>query len=358
MASFDGSTAQRIARYAFIAALLGLGAWMLRGFIPALCWAVVLAIATSSLYERWRSRFRGAHRDLWAAATFTTIVAVVLLVPLVYGAVLAVHEALALSRSFLESARNGPPELPRWLQNLPGAGDWIQALWVDAFGRADAANSALTQARPEALEWTRAVGSQLARRAVTLAFTLIALFFVYANRDQLQSDVPRVSRRLFGPTVERLLNRAVEAIRAAVDGIVLVAVAEGAIMCAVYAAAGAPHPILFGAITGIFAMVPFAAPLVFGVIAVLRLVDGAVGAAIGILVAGTIVLFVADHFVRPVIIGGAARLPFLWVLLGILGGIESFGLIGIFLGPALMAALVSVWRSWVRELPAAEERSP
>ena len=57
-------------------------------------------------------------------------------------------------------------------------------------------------------------------------------------------------------------------------------------------------------------------------------------------------LFVADHFVRPVIIGEGAKLPFLWVLLGILGGVESFGLVGIFLGPALMAALVSIWRNW------------
>jgi len=70
---------------------------------------------------------------------------------------------------------------------------------------------------------------------------------------------------------------------------------------------------------------------------------------VGVFVAGSVVLFVADHFVRPVIIGEGAKLPFLWVLLGILGGVESFGLVGLFLGPALMAALVSVWRGWVGE---------
>ena len=64
------------------------------------------------------------------------------------------------------------------------------------------------------------------------------------------------------------------------------------------------------------------------------------GAAIGVAISGGVVLFVADHFVRPVIIGEGAKLPFLWVLLGILGGVESFGLVGIFLGPALMAVLV------------------
>jgi len=120
-------------------------------------------------------------------------------------------------------------------------------------------------------------------------------------------------------------------------------------MCAVYAIAGTPHPILFGALTGIFAMIPFAAPVAFVAIGLLMFTQGAVGAAVGIIIAGSVVLFIADHFVRPAIIGGGARLPFLWVLLGILGGIESFGLVGIFLGPALMAALVSLWRSWVHE---------
>jgi predicted PurR-regulated permease PerM len=59
-----------------------------------------------------------------------------------------------------------------------------------------------------------------------------------------------------------------------------------------------------------------------------------------------VVVFVADHFVRPFLIGGAAQLPFLWVLLGILGGIETFGLLGLFLGPVVMAALISLWRDW------------
>jgi predicted PurR-regulated permease PerM len=91
--------------------------------------------------------------------------------------------------------------------------------------------------------------------------------------------------------------------------------------------------------------------VVFGAVALVLGSQGSVGAAIGVLIAGSVVLFVADHFVRPVIIGEGAKLPFLWVLLGILGGIESFGLVGIFLGPALMAALVSLWRSWVTENP-------
>jgi predicted PurR-regulated permease PerM len=73
---------------------------------------------------------------------------------------------------------------------------------------------------------------------------------------------------------------------------------------------------------------------------------GQMTAAIGLGIYGAVLVFIADHFVRPVLIGGAVRLPFLWVLLSILGGLESLGLIGLFLGPAVLAVLISLWRDW------------
>jgi predicted PurR-regulated permease PerM len=329
-----------------IGLLFALGAWMLRIFLPALCWAIVLSIGTSSLYDLWLAKFRGKRRHIWAALTFTIIVGIVLIAPLVFGGIVAVREAISLTREFLLSSKDGGPELPQWLLHLPLAGDWIHKMWDENVGHAgaDAVHS-----RPAVYEWTRLVGVQLMRRLSTLVFTLLTLYFVYLNRDSLRTDVPRVSRGLFGPSVEGLLTRGAEAIRATVNGIVLVAVAEGAIMAGVYAVAGAPHPILLGAVTGVLAMVPFAAPVAFGAVAFILESQGAVSAAVGVIAAGCAVLFIADHFVRPFIIGGGAKLPFLWVLLGILGGIESFGLVGIFLGPALMAALVSLWRGWTAE---------
>jgi predicted PurR-regulated permease PerM len=136
----------------------------------------------------------------------------------------------------------------------------------------------------------------------------------------------------------------VSAARATVVGIVLVAVGQGVVMGVVYAMAGAPHATLLGAATGMFAMVPFAAPIIFAIASLLLVSQGGTVAAITVFVVGFVLLFIADHFVRPLIIGDGARLPFLWVLLGILGGIESFGLLGIFLGPTLMAALCALWR--------------
>jgi predicted PurR-regulated permease PerM len=347
----NATIAQKTARYVLIGALVLVGAWMLRHFIAALCWAVVLAVATSSIYDRWLARFHGKRRDVWAALTFTVIIGVVLLGPLIYGGVVAGREAIAIVRDYAAAAGTGPPPLPPWLVQIPWLSRWLRDFWVEYVGSAGG-GAAHMHASPVVIEWTRIVGVQVARRIVTLAFTLLALFFVYLNRDRLSMQVPKMFRRLFGSSVDRLLRRVVAAIRAAVDGIVLVAVGEGAVMCGVYALAHAPHPILSGVVTGIFACIPFAAPIVFGTVAVVLLVRGSIAAAVVVGVAGIVVLFIADHFVRPVIIGEGAKLPFLWALLGILGGVESFGVVGIFIGPALMAALVSIWRGWVEEMPA------
>lgn len=348
----NATIAQKTARYVLIGALVLAGAWMLRHFIPALCWAVVLAIATSSMYERWLAKFGGRRHDVWAALTFTVILGTVLVVPLIYGGVVAGREAIALVKEFAASAGSGPPPLPSWLVQIPWLSHWVRELWLQYLGPGAAAAPGHVRANPALIEWTRVVGVQVARRIVTLAFTLLTLFFVYLNRDRLSVQVPKLFRRLFGSSVDRLLRRVVSAIRAAVDGIVFVAVGEGAIMCGVYALAHAPHPILSGVITGVFATIPFAAPIVFGTVAIVLVVRGSIAGAIVVAAAGTLVLFIADHFVRPVIIGEGAKLPFLWALLAILGGVESFGLVGIFIGPALMAALLSLWRGWVEELPA------
>jgi predicted PurR-regulated permease PerM len=74
------------------------------------------------------------------------------------------------------------------------------------------------------------------------------------------------------------------------------------------------------------------------------LVQGHTTAAIALVAFGSVLVFVADHFVRPVLIGNSTRLPFFWVLLSIFGGLESFGLIGLFLGPAIMSILMTMWR--------------
>jgi predicted PurR-regulated permease PerM len=94
-------------------------------------------------------------------------------------------------------------------------------------------------------------------------------------------------------------------------------------------------------------MIPFGAAVLFGIGSLMLIGQGAVGSAIAVFVIGLIVVGIADHFVRPALIGGSTRLPFLWVLIGILGGVESLGLLGLFVGPAVMATLILLWRDYI-----------
>jgi predicted PurR-regulated permease PerM len=155
-----------------------------------------------------------------------------------------------------------------------------------------------------------------------------------------------VTAHLFGAAGIRLGQQMVRAVRATVNGLVLVGLGEGVVLGLGYALAGLAHSLLLGAVTAVLAMVPFGAPLVLAVGALILFGQDQTVAAVTLLVFGSVVIFAADHFVRPYFIGGAVRLPFLWVLLGILGGLEAFGLLGLFLGPAIMAAMVELWRDW------------
>ena len=117
---------------------------------------------------------------------------------------------------------------------------------------------------------------------------------------------------------------------------------------AAYLIAGVPNPFLFIVVTIAFAMLPFGAWAAFTAAAVTVLVTGGSGvAAVGIFVWGAIVMLTGDQFVWPTIVGNAARLPFLLAFIGIFGGLATFGLLGLFVGPVIMAALLTVWREWV-----------
>ena len=98
-----------------------------------------------------------------------------------------------------------------------------------------------------------------------------------------------------------------------------------------YFVTGLPHVALLALVTAIAAMLPFCAPITFGLAALWLVAQGSVAAGIGLAVFGSVVVFIAEHFVRPVLIGNSTRLPFLLVLFGILGGAETFGLLGIFM---------------------------
>lgn len=336
-----------IARVTLAGALLVLALWITAGFLPAIAWAVVLAIAIDPLFMRWRAQAWSRGGTTIPALAITLAIALLILVPLIAGITQAAREAHDLVTWAVQAQANGVP-VPEWVARLPFGADSVGHWWQDNLATPEAATQQFhTMQRAGWLSHTRLIGTNVLRRLVVLAFTLLSLFFVLRDRDTILAQIRLAADRLLGPAGDRVGRQAVLSVRGTIDGLVLVGIGEGAVMAVVYLVLGVPHPLLLGALTAVAAMIPFGAALVFAVAALLLLGQGAVGAAIAVVVIGLVVVGIADHFIRPVLIGGATRLPFLWVLIGILGGVEALGLLGLFVGPATMAVLIMLWREFL-----------
>jgi predicted PurR-regulated permease PerM len=258
---------------------------------------------------------------------------------------------------WVEHARHTGVPVPGWVHRLPVQSEAASNWWQQHLANPDDATDLFdTMKSGGNLRMTRQLGSQVAHRSTLFAFSIITLFFLFREGETVTAQMLVASRRAFGARGERIGRQMVASVHGTVDGLVLVGLGEGVILGVAYAIAGTPHPTLFGVMTAVAAMIPFCAVLAIGLASVLVLAQGSTIAAIVLFVLGMIVVFASDHFVRPVLIGGATKLPFLWVLLGILGGVEAWGLLGLFLGPAIMAALILLWREWTG--PADENQEP
>ena len=336
---------QRTARLVLVVLLAALGLYTIQNFLPALIWAAILSIALWPLYGRaLRAWPGGGHVAL--PALFTAVVGIVFVAPLLLIAVQVSRDAHDFI-VWLHGVEQAGIPAPTVLHHLPFNGQ-ISSWWADNLAHPfDTGDIIHRLDQPSLVSLTRQLGAKFTRLLVIFAFTLLTLFFLFRDGPQLSAQMLRASFRLFGPRGEHVARQMVASVHGTVDGLVLVGIGEGVIMGVVYGFTGVPHAVLLGAVTAVAAMIPFGAVVAFGGASLFLVAQGSVGLGLLVFAAGLIVVGIADHFVRPVLIGGATKLPFVWVLLGILGGVEMFGLLGLFLGPAVMSALILLWREFV-----------
>jgi predicted PurR-regulated permease PerM len=337
---------QRIAWVMLAMVLVALGLWTLREFLPALVWASVLAVACWPSYQRARRRWPFGHHDMVLPSLFTLAIALMFVLPSVLALIQAGREFRTVI-PWIESVRRDGIPVPDFVMHLPFFAAQARQWWQDNLAAPGAATELLTRLNnPEFVLAGRQIGIAILHRLVIFGFCLLTVFFLFKDGDRFVEQLRRAGARAFGPGAERIGRQIIASIHGTVNGLVLVGLAEGVLLYLVYLATDVPRPTLLGAVTAIGAMIPFGAPLAFGIAALLALAQGSMTGAIVIVVAGAVISFGADHFVRPILIGNATRLPFIWVLFGILGGVTTWGLLGLFVGPAIMAALILLWREW------------
>ena len=184
----------------------------------------------------------------------------------------------------------------------------------------------------------------------------MALFSILAQGEHLGRQCDIVARRLLGAFGGHFVGRLTVAVRGPVNGTVLVSVAEGALIGVGYLVAGVPQPVLFGTVTVALAMVPFGAWAAFGLATLVLLGQGHVLPAILLFGGSVVVMTLGDNVIQPRVIGSTVELPFVLAILGTVGGLESLGLVGLFVGPVVMVALLLIWEQWMN--PAKAEQRP
>ena len=193
----------------------------------------------------------------------------------------------------------------------------------------------------------KVVAGGIGRNVAKFGLAVFALFFLYRHGDSALAQFRGVATRWLGEAARGYIQAVGVTVRAVVFGIVLTALAQGLLAGLGYWVAGVTAPVLWGVITALVSLIPFVGPVVWIGLSLGLLAHGETQAALGLFLWGALVVSWVDNLIRPLVISGPTRIPFLLVFLGVLGGLNAFGLIGLFLGPALLAVSVAIWREWL-----------
>lgn len=329
-----------------LGALLTLGYLIVRNFLVPLLWAAILAYLTWPLNERfrrWLKQRRGA-----AALLMTLVLTFAIVLPLL-ASIVALREELSQIFDALGRLSQGQAQVPPWLADIPVVGPRVTELLDRVAADPERVGDWLAESTEVWIGEAASLMGVIGRNAMKFALALVAVFFFYRDGEALVSELRRGLRALLGSQASTYWDAAVRMTQAVVYGLVLTALAQGALASIGYWGAGVDAPVLIGAITALFALVPFGAPLVWGSVALWLLWQGSLWAGIGLLVWGMVIVSSVDNVIRPLVISASARISFLLVLFGVLGGLSAFGLIGLFLGPAVLSVLWAVWGHWIEQ---------
>lgn len=328
-----------------IGGLIAATFWVLRPFLPALIWATMIVVAT------WPA-MRAVQRRLWgrrglAVATMTVAMLVIVVAPIAVAIVVIFEHASDVaewSKALAARAAAGPPA---WLINLPLVGKRIATEWQQ-----------ITSARPENLvaqfrPYLAAVGGWIVSQAgslglllVQLALTVAVSALLYARGETVAAGVLAFARRLGGEPGEQAIVLSAQAIRAVALGIVVTALVQSAIGGVGLAITGVPYSVLLAAVMFLLGVAQIGAwPVLVGAVIWLYWTDQTFWATV--MLGWSVITGSLDNILRPLLIKRGADLPLLLIFAGVLGGLLAFGIIGLFVGPVVLAVTYTLLLAWV-----------
>jgi Ca2+-transporting ATPase len=330
-----------------LAGLLLLAYMVLSEFLLSLTWAFILAYVTWPLYRWLRHRLK--NKSTLSAGLMTLMITTVIFLTIYWLANLLQEELKNAYQALLVSFSQGSYQLPEAINRIPWLGPYLQE-WIDRL------SSDWTGVAKDLAGWLRQWLGEFAyflgnigRYVVKLAVILVTLFFCFRDGEDAIKQSHQGIVRFLGKHQDVYLQAAGHTTKAVVYGLVLAALVQGMLAGIGYFVAGVRAPVLFGAVTALLALVPMGATLVWVPIGITLLLIDQIWAGIGLLLWGFLVVSTVDNVIRPLVISGAGRVPFLVVMFGVLGGLNAFGAVGLFLGPVILAVLLAVWQAWLEQ---------
>ena len=324
---------------------------VLRPFFAAIMFAAAVSIATWPLYVVLLGRCKG--RSTLAALAMTLTITMLVVLPLAWGAYNVSDDIGRLYEQIKHALEAGKFAPPLWLRDLPLVGEWLDAYLRELIGSpeqlAALGKRMLEPARNILLSGTLLLGVGV----VQISLAGFVSFFLYRDGPQLLSALSIALERLIGPSAAQVAGIVSRTVRGVMYGILGTALAQALVAAAGFALAGVPGVPLLLIATFVLSLIPVGPPLIWGGATLWLVGQGQQGWAVFMLLWGVFAISSVDNVVKPLLISHGSRLPFLLVLLGVMGGVLAFGFVGLFIGPTLLALGFTLARDWVAARDAA-----
>ena len=329
----------------FLVLLAVSSVWILSPFLPSLLWATIVTVTAWPQLLRLEARL-GGRRSL-AVAIMTSLILLVVFVPVGLALTTVVRNAQDITAQLRSIESITLPEPPLWLAQIPFGGDRAADTWrhFAALGPQERAD-VLTPYAQNALQWFASKAGSIGAMLLEFLLTTIVAAILFAKGEVAREGILRFAHRLAGQQGEDVAILAARAMRGVVMGVVGTALIQAAIGGIGLAITGVPAAALLTAVM-LFLCMAMLGPLWVLLPAVMWLYwSGAKGWATALLVLaifeGTV-----DNVIRPILIRRGADMPLLLIFAGVIGGLIAFGIVGLFIGPVLLAVTHTLLKAWV-----------
>lgn len=321
---------------------------VLRSFVIPILWAAILAFASWPLYCRVRGPLRKYNTA--AAAVMTLLMGCAVIVPLLWLFILLKRELAETYGALVLYFKDAPHPLPAFIRDIP----WLNSV---VRGTLERYESDPTELQREALRWLQGWASDLTgvlgnigRNLGKVLAAILTLFFVYRDGEGVVHQARIVVSRLFGDRLSPYVVIAGAMTKAVLYGLLISALAQGLMAGLGYRLVGLESPVLLGVLTGVLSIVPaIGTAIVWVPMSAWLLATGSVWKGVALLSWGFLFVHPIDNILRPLFISNVTRVPFLLTLFGAVGGLAAFGLVGVFVGPALLSVAMAIWGEWAEE---------